>query len=92
MVELEERTPGTSATYKGESGFSLQVRGAQHLEAPSNPQSHKDNAFVNHRSLDHREQEQDMQYKLKLFGHTSKPVHWKGKSLKNVRFTVTKVL
>ena len=70
-----------SATYTGESGFSLQVRGDQHLDALRNPQSHKENAFVNHDFLYHRGEEQEVRYKMEVVGHTSKPLErqsWEG--------------
>ena len=38
IVEVEERTGGVTASYTGESGFSVAVRGGQHLEALQNPQ------------------------------------------------------
>ena len=77
VVEVEERTPGTSATYTGESGFTLQVRVGQHLEALRNPQSHKYNTFVNPGSLYHRGEEQEVQFKLELVGHAPKPLERK---------------
>ena len=48
ILEVEERAGGVTASYTGESGFSVAVRGGQHLEALENPQSHGDNAFTKH--------------------------------------------
>ena len=74
IVEMEERTGGVTASYTGESGFSVAVRGGQHLEALRNPQSHGDNAFVKHSSNYHQGEEEEVQYSLELVGHFSKPV------------------
>ena len=74
IVEMEERTGGVTASYTEESGFSVAVRGGQHLEALLNPQSHGDNAFVKHSSNYHQGEEEEVQYSLELVGHFSKPV------------------
>ena len=54
--------------------FSVAVRGAQHLEAMENPQSHGDNAFAKHTSNYHKGEEEEVQYGLELVGHFTKPV------------------
>ena len=74
IVEVEERTGGVTASYTGESGFSVAVRGGQHMEALENPQTHGDNAFVKHCSNYHQGEEEEVQYSLELVGHFSKPV------------------
>ena len=74
IEEVEERAGGVTAYYTGESGFSLSVRGGQHLEALENPQSNKDNAFTKHSAEYHQGEEQDVQYAMELVGHFSKPV------------------
>ena len=74
IVEVEERAGGVTASYTGESGFSVAVRGAQHLEAMENPQSHGDNAFAKHSSNYHQGEEEEVQYGLELVGHFTKPV------------------
>ena len=74
IVEVEEREGGVTASYTGESGFSVAVRGAQHLQAMENPQSHGDNAFAKHSSNYHQGEEEEVQYGLELVGHFTKPV------------------
>ena len=74
IVEVEERAGGVTAAYTGESGFSVAVRGAQHLKAMENPQSHGDNAFAKHTSNYHQGEEEEVQYGLELVGHFTKPV------------------
>ena len=59
-MEMEERTGGVTASYTGESGFSVAVRGGQHLEALRNPQSHSDNAFVKHSSNYHQGEDEEV--------------------------------
>ena len=49
VEEVQDRKPGVTASYTGESGFSFGVRGAQHLEALEKPGSHPDNAFLTHK-------------------------------------------
>jgi hypothetical protein len=74
IQEVEERAGGVTASYTGESGFSVAVRGGQHLDALENPQSHADNAFVKHCANYHLGEEQEVQFRMELIGHFSKPV------------------
>ena len=74
IEEVEQRAGGVTASYTGESGFSVAVRGGQHLEALENPQSHADNAFVKHCANYHMGEEQEVQFSMELIGHFSKPV------------------
>ena len=73
-MEVEERAGGVTASYTGESGFSVAVRGGQHLEALENPQSHGDNAFTKHCANYHQGEEQEVQFGMELIGHYAKPV------------------
>ena len=50
---------------KGKTGRSVLVRGAQHLEALSEPGKHQDNAFVKH-SLEYHADKGVEEVKLKL--------------------------
>ena len=74
VEEVAERRPGVTASYTGESGFSFRVRGSQHMEALKNPNTHKDNAFAKHSAEYHQGEESEVQYKLEIVGHYSKPV------------------
>ena len=58
--------PGTTSSYRGESGFSMLERGGEHWDALQNPPQHPDNAFVNHASYYHQDREVDkVDFKLK---------------------------
>jgi hypothetical protein len=74
IEEVQDRRPGVTASYTGESGFSFGVRGSQHLEAIQKPDSHRDNAFVKHAAEYHQGEENKVKYKLEIVGHFSKPV------------------
>ena len=64
MVQQDKRRPGTRSSYWGETGRSVLVRGAQHLESLSEPGKHQDNAFVKH-SLEYHDKDVE-EVKLKL--------------------------
>ena len=74
VEEVQDRKPGVTASYTGESGFSFGVRGAQHLEALEKPGSHPDNAFVKHTAEYHQGEEDMVEFKLEVLGHFNKPV------------------
>ena len=74
VEEVQDRRPGVTASYTGESGFSFRVRGSQHMEALENPNTHQDNAFVKHAAEYHQGEESEVRYKLEIVGHYSKPV------------------
>ena len=54
VEEVQDRRPGMTASYNGESGFSFGVRGSQHIKALEKPDTNKDNAFVKHISEYHK--------------------------------------
>jgi hypothetical protein len=74
VEELEERTVGTTASYTGETGFGLLVRGGQHLEALAVPGRHPDNAFAKHTAEYHRGEEEEVKFQMELVGHFDKPL------------------
>ena len=74
IEEVQDRRPGVTASYTGESGFSFGVRVSQHLEALQKPDSHRDNTFVKHAAEYHQGEESEVKYKLEIVGHYSKPV------------------
>ena len=65
LVSPEDRKPGTRSSYWGETGRSVLVRGAQHLESLEKPEQHTDNAFVKHSVEYHNDQEvKDVNFRL----------------------------
>ena len=87
IVEVEERAGGVSASYTGESGFSVAVRGCQHMEALKNPQSHGDNALVKHSSNYHKGEEAEVRYGLELVA--TSPSQWSGCAARVFTSTLT---
>jgi hypothetical protein len=74
VEEVDVREGGVSASYTGETGFGLLVRGSQHLQAMAAPASHPDNAFVKHTAEYHQGEEQEVEYKMEVVGHYNKPL------------------
>ena len=67
LVSPEDRKPGTRSSYWGETGRSVLVRGAQHLESLEKPEQHTDNAFVKHSVEYQNEQEiKGLNFKLTI--------------------------
>ena len=67
LVGQADKRPGTKSSYWGETGRSILVRGAQHLDSLEKPEQHTDNAFVKHSKEYHNEQNvEDVKFKLTL--------------------------
>ena len=64
-MQQDVRRPGTRSSYWGETGRSVLARGAQHLEALSEPGKHQDNDFVKH-SLEYHFDKGVEEVRLKL--------------------------
>ena len=74
MIPKQDRKPGTTSVYIGESGRSAFVRGKEHLNALEDPENNMSNAFCKHIRENHKRDNESIDFKVDIIGIYKKPL------------------
>ena len=73
-IRKEDRKPGTTSIYIGESGRSAFIRGKEHLHALMAPEKHTSNGFCKHVLENHKGDRQRVDFKVDIVGSYKRPL------------------
>ena len=74
MIQKQDRKPGTTSIYIGESGRSAFIRGKEHLNALEDPESNVSNAFCKHVIENHKRDKENINFKVDVIGIYKRPL------------------